>query len=453
MASRFGTIRVLRYGGLMMAGAATFGAKGGCDTDYDAVSDVSIDMFFTQYPTETEFNKIPKGVPAQLRWEREGIANRRTHGWNAQGLLPVAGPVTFPGEDMRSVATVTALGSREFFIFNRPSPTQRYGMIQDTIHASAVGGKAARVPFRANMARFIDHGACRTRLPFIQDDGKGLLQVIKGGVERAFHDKIRAKGREPTTHAFLVQSSFFLANDAGTEVRDGFGMAFSFSAQVDVLPDADIKFGVNYAAYLEHGFAGIYLLPGGRVHTYHPTSTEDEVALNNDVQDALRNKLPGKLRAIGLYGDAAAGVAARAQPTFVLCEDQPADFCGKAPGARNWLGFLLRSKMDQMRAMQIANALSPEGFECRKKVEDVDDQAEETDYDRCWWHPAAKRVNVMPKELELVWSDPDNPEPADVLTLNALTSGSTDCKPVRTTSSGQHAGLTDGDLDDLYEDL
>lgn len=413
------------------------GADGCGTTDYDKVSDLKI----------TYNGK---------EWTRT-VTNRKTHGFT-QALLSPVSAVGGPSVDGAiSDGRITGLSPREFFLFNEFTTSPFSGKFYSNLKfAAANPGFAAKPAFQTNMARFIDHGACRSNMAWTSTDGtgSGLLEIIRDAVGAEFRKQIVEGGAsEAWTTGSALQVSFGPVGPygwvAGGDVADGFSMAMAFEGEtVWYASNVKVSLGVNYAFILDRGFIGLRSVDWPSAAVSHPRSDAEGNMLKADIMDQLAYRLPAVLRARALYGDGGK-LTSKATSVSVVCSpDSSVDVCGTSPEARNTLADRIASigKIPKGEALKLANDLPAAGFECRPRVDGVDDQEADTAYNRCYWHPTFKRINITPIQLELVWSDPELAETPDLRAARLLGSGGgVDCTLSRQTLNGPVAGITEGD--------
>lgn len=386
------------------------------------------------------------------------VDNHVTHGWRK---IDMYGKFFSPTIGL-GAGELTALGPRELFVFNRdvamPTTNTAGKFFDDYVVASAIAGFRAELTVPVLSARFVDHGSCREFFPFL-NMGSGLFEVLRDAIKADFDKQIRDGGATPIFRAGQLQASFVRTGEVDTALADGFSLAFWFTGEVPtiVVPDVEIAFGSNFAFFLEEGFVALRSVRT-TVNVFHPKGFDAAAGVSGRVHNTLTKVLPGRLRTFALYGTPDGKISPAARNTFINCEAQPANFCAAPPQRKKFAALVAGSaKIPVTDAELLVSALPAQDFTCRKFVPDVDDQALPGEYDRCWWRPSFKRINVTPAGIEPVWSNAAEPEAPDLRFVRAVSPNRRiDCTVVRPPSVPQTsgvAGLTEGDLAGLRDRL
>lgn len=299
-------------------------------------------------------------------------------------------------------------------------------------------------PYSVRQARLVDHGACSIKTRWTNSvydypandyypdpAGVGVLSGFFAEVYDGIDSGIRGTSTATTTsRTFFYMEPTFLTPPGSTDLRardDGFALSFKYHIHTRTdwyLPDSDVD--VSGAANYRMSLDAQGLLQASVVGAIAGSVDKDLVAAvaqmlgkpiknSEDVRASLSVDLPnaihqGFIDSLTTTGFCNASLDAAAQAAACVGASAPAL---KIQLRDAMLASGMSATAANATADEIASKLAPSNFAC---VAD----ASGASLGLCKYHPAFKRVNVLPDGFELVVSESDDTSNNDVRILAYL---------------------------------
>lgn len=377
-----------------------------------------------------------------------------TNGWDACTL----GDVAQLDQDLDpSRSTLTLYGSfpRELMVFNLP-------MFEDSTPGSGASWLAPlniqfaslparntgpetptsvemKVPWAVFMARLIDHGACRSVIPWITPSPQyrdGFFSWLNGRIFANMSERLVARSSflHPKQDQGIYQASFLRPRcDFNSLANNDDGFALNNKYHVDYgsflggITAAEVGVQANYALFAKNGWIGVKLagsfgldFSAKDIRGFDSAAARSEIANNitntaaferQSLDDVARREV----EAVGAF------IPGLTNFNFGKCSLDSSGFpndsqCRK-PEVRDALFAALSIKLGQglkgpalksaiARARTLADTTRDQTFFCSA--------GPNPDQPGCFWHPFLKRIHVTPSAVEAVWYDVNEPESPDV---------------------------------------